>query len=128
VDLAPTILELTGAAPGRRLDGVSFAPALHGRTVAWRDTQLIQTGSDEAGGSGWDFRGVRTGRYTYMRRVSDGAEFLFDRRDDPFETTNLVWAPEYLTVLQALQGRHDLLIDCSGASCNRSFGPLPRVD
>jgi hypothetical protein len=63
-----------------------------------------------------------------MPRFSEGAEFLFDPRHDPFETTNLVRASQYLDVLHALERRHDLLIDCSGARCNRSFGPLPPVD
>ena len=127
VDLAPTILELAGVEPGRTIDGQSFAPVLHGHREAWRNTQLIQTGSIRATGPqpGWDFRGVWTHRYTYMRRALDGSEYLYDRRTDPYEMVDLASEPRFQPVLEALRERHDRLIGCGGAACDRDFPPLP---
>lgn len=129
-DLTPTILELAGAAPGRVMDGRSFAPVFLGQTMSWRNTQLIQTGSVREDGPmpGWDFRGVRTHRYTFMRRAVDGARFLFDRRRDPYELVNLARVPAYRPILRELHRRHDLLVDCAGAACDRTFPALPAPD
>lgn len=126
-DLAPTIVSLAGATPGRRMDGRSFDAVLHGHRVRWRDTQLIQTGRHSSPGdrAAWAFRGVMTSRYTYMRRVADGAPFLYDRRVDPFETTDVAAQPRYRHILAALSHRTDVLIHCAGATCNRRFGPVP---
>ncbi|GAB3777170.1 sulfatase [Nocardioides ungokensis] len=126
-DLAPTILALAGATPGRRQDGRSFAGVLHGRRVPWRDTQLIQTGRHASPGdrAAWALRGVWTTRYTYFRRVADGTSFLYDRRVDPFEATDVALDPRYHRTLAALRHRTDVLVHCAGASCNRRFGPVP---
>ena len=127
VDLAPTILALAGATPGRVMDGQSFAPILKGRPVVWRDTQLIQGGGTQRTGPdpGWMFRGLRSENYTYMRRVRDGAEFLYDRRADPYELTNLADSEPYASVIAELRRRLNRLVDCAGATCAPTFGPLP---
>jgi arylsulfatase A-like enzyme len=127
VDLAPTIAELAGVQPARLVDGQSFAPLLGGGSVGWRDTQLIQTGSSRTDGPepGWDFRGVWTERYTYVRRSEDGAEFLFDRTEDPFELHNVAPEVRYLPVLEELRRRREVLVTCAGASCRQDFGPVP---
>jgi arylsulfatase A-like enzyme len=129
VDLAPTILALADASPGRTMDGESFAPLLHGDPTVWRDTQLIQTGSTRTDGPspGWDMRGVWTSRFTYMQRVVDGAEFLYDRTDDPYELVNRAPSSAYQAVLVELRRRYDALAGCAGASCNQDFGPVPSV-
>jgi arylsulfatase A-like enzyme len=127
VDLAPTIAELAGVPPERVVDGVSFTPLLRGQRLPWRDTQLVQTGSTRARGPdpGWEFRGVRTVRYTYMRRAVDGAELLLDRRRHPSENATVGDDPRYRTVLRQLRHRFQVLDDCAGTGCNQSFGPLP---
>jgi len=127
-DLAPTIVSLAGATAGRPPDGRSFAGILHGRRVPWRDTQLIQSGRHASRGdpTPWALRGVRTSRYTYVRRVADGTSFLFDRRVDPYEAMDVASDPRYRRTLAELQHRTDLLVHCSGPSCNRRFGPVPR--
>ncbi len=127
VDLGPTIMSLAGATPGRRQDGRSFAGVLHGRQVRWRDTQLVQAGrhASPSDPGAWSFRGVWTPRYTYARRVADGAPFLYDRRVDPFEARDVALQPRYRRTLAALQRRTDLLVRCAGSSCNRRFGPVP---
>ena len=129
VDLAPTIAELAGVAPGRVVDGESFAPTLRGESQTWRDTQLVQTGSSRTEGAepGWDFRGVWTQRFSYLWRPLDGGEFLYDRESDPYEMVNRVSADSYQQVLVALRARYEALAECAGETCNRNFGPLPSI-
>ena len=45
VDLSPTILEATGALPGRVQDGRSLFPLMHDRTLAWGRELLLDTGT-----------------------------------------------------------------------------------
>ena len=126
-DLAPTIVSLAGATAGRRQDGRSFAGVLRGHRVRWRDTQLIQTGrhASPADRAAWASRGVWTSRFTYLRRVGDGTSFLYDRRIDPFEATDVARQPRYRRTLAELRHRTEELVHCAGASCNRTFGPVP---
>jgi arylsulfatase A-like enzyme len=129
VDLAPTIAALAGVDPGRPMDGQSFAPLLQGQQVEWRDTQLIQTGSlrDTDPEPGWATRGVWTSRYTYIRHSGNGAEYLYDRRKDPYELTSVAGERAYADVLSELRHRRKELVGCEGTTCSRTFGPLPRV-
>jgi arylsulfatase A-like enzyme len=127
VDLAPTFLSIAGASPGVQLDGRSFLADLRGRRLAWRDTQLIQTGRDALvpdGSHGWTFRGVRTHRYTYGRNVLTRKRLLFDRLRDPAELHDVAGTRSYRRVGRELERRTRLLARCSGPACNRSFGPV----
>ena len=125
-DLAPTFVDLADATPRRVMDGTSIVPILNGTARGWRDTQLIQTGYAHYGpGPSWKMRGVRTNRYTYGRNMLTGREQLFDRKKDKFEMTNRATLPAYRPVVRALRSRLRNLKDCSGTTCNRSFGSTP---
>ncbi len=125
VDLAPTIADLAGAVPERRQDGKSFAAALDGSAPAWRDTQLIQTGTRNARTGGWWIRGVRTARYTYAENQVTGEIQLYDRRRFPHETRNAARWAAYRPVRRDLQRRLTALRSCAGAPCAVRFGPVP---
>lgn len=126
VDLAPTFADLAGATPGRTVDGVSFASLLTGGAAEWRDTQLIQTGTDSPSPEpACDTRGVRTDRYTCGNDVRSGREQLYDRQVDPFQMVNLALRVEYQHVLQELRERTELLKDCAGSECSQPFGAVP---
>jgi arylsulfatase A-like enzyme len=129
VDLSETLVDITGSRPGLATDGESLWPTLRGRDDAGRDTTLIQTGK---GGSadvpqpGWEYRGVTTRRYIYARNFNNPAnEFLYDRATDPFALENVVGDPRYAAVRAELLRRTEVLMDCSGSSCNQQFGPVP---
>ncbi len=124
-DLAPTIAELAQATPERLVDGASFASLLRGDALPWRDTQLIQTGREPTTFDSWRIRGARTDRYTYGRDVTNGFEQLYDRVKDPYEIHNRAKDPRYKPVLREMRKRAAALRTCAGASCSRSFGPVP---
>lgn len=129
VDLPVTFADLGNSIPGRKVDGVSFANILKGKGRAWRDTQLIQTGrrSGNPDNEGWRQRGVKAGPWVYFARQESGKEFLFNRKADPYEITNLANLPAYSRILIEMRNRLSLLENCAGTGCNRSFGDIPRV-
>lgn len=125
-DLAPTIADIARVTPDRLVDGQSFLPLLRGRSMPWRDTQLVQTGTIETKSPqpGWEWRGVRTDRYTYGYSPQTGQQLLFDRAKDGAEVTNFAADERYVDIAAELRRRTELLEDCRGDECSPTFGPV----
>lgn len=86
VDLAPTLLEMAGAAPpkGVRLDGRSLAPLLRGERPPWPERTLFyqwHRGDEPRRGESYCAIGSRY-------KLVNGTE-LYDMASDPAETRNL---------------------------------------
>lgn len=133
-DLSATILHLADAPTDRVLDGEpAFGPGRRrGPDARWRDTTLVLTGSARESGAnpGWGWRGVQTWRYLFVRSAQHRDDvYLFDRRLDPHEMTNVAEDPRYRQVRLELAGRLRELISCAGPACNQRFGPVtaPRL-
>ena len=105
IDLAPTLLELGGAAPANPLDGRSLVPVLSGAAPEWRKSFLVEYWSDTVfpriERMGYD--AVRTERYTYIRyRELPGMDELYDLERDPYQLENLIHSPDHAAVRDAL--------------------------
>lgn len=127
IDLAPTVAGLAGAEPMVPVDGESLVGlARHPGTGADR-TLLIQSGmrGPDPQDLGWDFRGVRTDRYTLVYWLTTGFVELYDRRRDPHQIRNVADNPRYAAVLEELARRTRELGECSDESCRTDFGPVP---
>lgn len=124
LDIPATIVDLTATHPRRVLDGDTFVPTLSGQAQDWRDTQLIQTGTDDqtSADPGWEIRGVRTQRWTYGENALTGMVELYDRDTDPRQLVNLAARPAYAATVAELARRLDILRFCWGVDCRRSFG------
>jgi len=98
VDVAPTLLELTGLSTPKDMQGHSFAKMLAGKRqpANWRKSSLYSYWS-----IGPKHYGIRGQRYTYLK-INDHIE-LFDRQDDPNQITNLGPNPEYASILRNLE-------------------------
>ena len=127
IDLAPTIAAFAGVRPARKVDGLDLRPyAARNRDL--RRTSLIQAGPrGSIGTKQWTYRGVYTPRYTYLRWNRTGFLELYDRSRDPYERRNVAKKARYRAVLAELRQRTKVLANCSGATCSRDFGRMPRV-
>jgi N-acetylglucosamine-6-sulfatase len=112
IDLAPTITSLTGATPGRSMDGVPLLP-------------LAKDPADQANRSllfeSFDIGtfGVRQGPWAF-NQWNNGDEELYNLDDDPYELTNLLHGPgasSYTQIRDQLAARLAQLKTCAGDSC-----------
>jgi arylsulfatase A-like enzyme len=112
-DLAPTIVEATGAEAGLSVDGRSLLPAARDpRLERGRELQIEST----------SFTAIRTRRYLYVEHES-GERELYDLNRDPHELENAIDLSAYREVASALAARLGGLGECVGEACRRS----PRV-
>jgi len=112
-DLAPTFVELSGATPGRVMDGRSMLATLRSGAPGYRD-YLIQAGTETLP---WWWRGVRSQRYAYVR-YADGFQELYDLVKDPHELRNVAYRSAYRQVRADYAARLARLGGCSGAACH----------
>ncbi len=123
VDLAPTIVALTGAVPGRTMDGRSLVPLLLGLPTDWREDLLLEA----FGVLPW--RGIRDRRSTFVEYDldQDGAAeereyYEFEPGPcftgiDPWELESAHRDPCVLPEIRRRHARAQALADCSGESC-----------
>jgi N-acetylglucosamine-6-sulfatase len=113
VDLAPTILDAAGAAPGREQDGRSLFGLLHDRGVEWGRELLLE------GPTGFDavaFSALRNERYLYAEHDT-GERELYDLARDPHQLDSLHDDPAHAALEARLAQRLAALQVCAGASC-----------
>jgi N-acetylglucosamine-6-sulfatase len=118
IDLAPTIVAITGAVPGRVMDGISLLPLTtdptiqQGRDILFESTDL-------------DIYGLRRGPWSY-NRYGNGDEELYNLETDPYQLRNLLDnppgpvspTPADVALASQLAARLAQLRICAGASCN----------
>jgi N-acetylglucosamine-6-sulfatase len=126
IDFAPTIVDVADARAGRTMDGVSLLPTL--RDPRKRPKRAIQLEAldplfrEPIPVNAWDrpYKGVRTDRYTYVFYPEAGDEELYDRREDPYQLTNLAADSAYAQVKQRLAAKLRQLERCKGRACDVS--------
>ncbi len=121
VDIASTIAIAAGARARLTLDGRNLVTLA--RTRGWKpSTHVIGT---KSGPGAWTWRGIRAGRYTWVRWY-DGFIELYDRRRDPLQQVNVAEWKRYRAIRRELGRRYRVLKNCAGSTCRRNFPPLPR--
>ena len=123
-DIMPTLLGLCGLPIPESVEGRDVSPALAGETIE-SDSRM------DAGGAGallacfhpfgeWsrpvgghEYRGLRTARYTYCRRL-DGPWLLYDNDSDPFQLDNLVGNERYAEIQAELEALLQRELDAIG--------------
>jgi arylsulfatase A-like enzyme len=127
LDVTATITAAARAAPTLPLDGQDLGSLARGERG--RDTVLIvggpRPGHPSEAKAGWFYRGVRTGRYTYIRYDATAEEELYDRRVDPHQIASVHDNRRYRATLAELQRRTIELRTCVGDACHGRFGPVP---
>lgn len=111
IDVPSTILDFAGVEAPKSWHGKSLKPFIDGGNVDLkRDTILIE--------HLWDFKniapseGVRTKDWKYFRYVDDKSiEELYNLKEDPRETNNLINNKEYTDVVNNLRNKLEELIE-----------------
>jgi arylsulfatase A-like enzyme len=102
-DIMPTLLGLCNIPIPAGCDGQDLSAEILGNVSPPNDRACLILNpspfSSKAGFAEW--RGVRTKRYTFVRRLSNGQSvpwLLYDNQTDPYQLTNLANNPAYAAV------------------------------
>jgi N-acetylglucosamine-6-sulfatase len=100
IDIAPTILEAAGLKAPDDMEGRSFIPLAEGRDVPWRDTLLYEYYWERNYPQTPTVFALRGEQYKYIHfyGIWDIDE-LYDIKNDPMETTNLIFNPNYKSII-----------------------------
>ena len=120
VDLPVSLMALAGVSfppdvDGHDLHTLFLDPGASGPDAVYLFDYVPCHQAADRGGREW--RGIRTGRYTFARTATDDGCLLVDNERDPFQMENLVHAPDHRKLkrdlsrmLDAYVSRHDKLL------------------
>jgi len=101
LDIAPTMIELAGGAPGKHIQGSSLVPLMGGKAAAWRKSFLAEYYNESAWPwiVGMSYKAVRTERHKLVHWIhKEGVDELYDLERDPYEISNVIADPAYARV------------------------------
>ncbi len=107
IDLAPTILDVANAEPGRVMDGIPLLPLAQDPTAAAERDILLENTQSTA---------VRSGDFMYAEHPG-GEKELYDLARDPFQLESHDGDPAYGAIEADLADRLRQLEDCAGEGC-----------
>ncbi len=102
IDLAPTLLDMIGAAVPENMDGKSIVPVLKNKNTKGRKAWLYEYFRDFAYNVP-EHNAVRTHQYKYVEFISRRKPELYNLAVDPREMKNLYSSPEGTTILPGLK-------------------------
>jgi N-acetylglucosamine-6-sulfatase len=121
IDLAPSILDLCGAKPLEKIQGISWKPLLTGDTRRKRTSWLYEYNYEKEFPYTPNVRGVRTEGWKYIHYPhGDGKDDrykaeLYDLQNDPLEMKNLIADPKHAEKLKELKAELERLQKETGA-------------
>lgn len=125
LDFAPSIVELCGAEPMRKVQGRSWVRLVREGDPQWRTAWFYHYNYEKQFPYTPNVRGVRTDRWKYIHYPhGDGgpdrhkAE-LYDLKADPDERRNLIDDPQLADTVQSLRGQLRSLMAAAGALPDR---------
>ena len=139
VDIAPTILGLTGAKLPGGFDGRSLRPFWKNLKKRSRRPILLESyigpndvpadassggASASASAPPRNFIGLRAGRYKYVEYTSGDRE-LYDMKTDPAELVNRATDPAWRRIATRLAAELAARKSCSGSACRADTAKLP---
>ena len=110
VDLMPTLLSFAGIDIPSTVEGRDVSPLFTGHEPDGDDVALTMCIAPFAEYTGLPWRGVRTSRYTYARRL-DGPWLLYDNEADPCQLNNLIDQSEHSALQAELEGHLTRLLE-----------------
>jgi len=119
IDLAPTLLDMAGVAPGKHLQGKSWVPIFAGKGNGWRSSFLVEYYSDTVMPRivKMGYKAVRSQRYKYIHYVDlEGMNELYDLDIDPYELHNIIDDPNMVGTLKEMKNELNRLLQQTGAA------------
>ncbi len=117
IDIAPTLLDAAGVKSTQppAFDGRSFWPLLRGESIPWRQELLYEYYWERNFPQTPTIFALRGDRYKFVRAhgVWDSDE-LYDLRDDPGETRNLIYDPASKAIADRLRAALFAELDRTG--------------
>lgn len=119
-DIAPTICELAGAEPMRNVHGKSMVKMLDKGDPNWRTAWFYHYNYEKQFPYTPNVRGIRTDQWKLIRYPhGDGGDDrhmgeLYDIKNDPMETTNLIKDPSQVARVAALRKQLTELMTANG--------------
>ncbi len=105
-DVMPTLLGLCGLPIPKTVEGLDFSGYIRGGPDPSGGATLISCaapfGQWTRQSGGREYRGLRTLRYTYVRDLN-GPWLLFDNRQDPLQTNNLIGRGDFASLQAELE-------------------------
>ena len=117
IDIAPTLVELAGAAAGLSMDGRSLVPILDDPAFTpWRNYVLIE--HHKSGGILVPpaYSAVRSSQHKWVE-YTNGQRELYKLSADPFELVSQHANPAYNSIRNTLKDRLYTLKTCAGSTC-----------
>jgi len=121
IDLAPSIVDICRIRPLKNIHGLSWKHLLGGDDKSWRKSWLYEYNYEKQFPYTPNVRGVRTDEWKYVHYPhGDGgpdrhmAE-LYNLKEDPNETYNLINDPKYASVVKELKAELARLLKQTGA-------------
>jgi arylsulfatase A-like enzyme len=117
IDIARTILALSGIKKPEQMEGDSFVPLLEGKDIPWRDKVFYEYYWEDAFPQTPSIFGVRTDRHKYIFNHGVwGINELYDLKNDPHEVYNLIRDQEYQELSERLRDDMWNWLDSTGGS------------
>jgi arylsulfatase A-like enzyme len=122
VDLAPTIVSIAQAIPGREPDGIALLDVIERPQHYAKRPLYVASGPSEATslrGLGYYpvYFGVQAPGLSYIR-WANGDEELYDLVEDPYQVSNAVQDSHYRTEKRDLSDLASAFVNCSGDACS----------
>jgi len=114
IDIYPTLCALAGIQIPPSCIGRDLSAAFLGKPFERSESAfLMHMATGRPAQEGYIFRGVRTEEFTYAEK-EDGPWLLYDDREDPFQTKNLVEDPAHKAVLEKMRQTLRKYLDQTG--------------
>ncbi|MDQ5894087.1 MAG: N-acetylglucosamine-6-sulfatase [Actinomycetota bacterium] len=135
VDIAPTVLGLTGARLPRGFDGRSMKPFWKNPAKRTRRPIVLESyvgpndvpavdAAVSASAPPRNYSGLRAGRYKYIE-YTNGERELYDLKSDPAELANRIADPAWRKIAIRLSSELASRRNCKGAACRTETTQLP---
>lgn len=104
-DILPTLLSLSEISIPNSIEGADFSGIITNKNPDNDRAALVMSVCPFAGYQrGAAYRGIRTARYTYVRRA-DGPWLMYDNENDSYQIKNLIGITEHAALQKDLEGK-----------------------